>query len=71
MTTYATGVLCAVEQVRQKMYNTSVAKHKKYEQHIQPLMDVLKPLVESYEAQLALRIVEGADEATGHAIDEL
>ena len=43
-------------QVREKIYDTSVQKWKRYEKHMQPLADELRNLANDYDEELGKRL---------------
>ena len=49
---FESSYACCV-QVRQRLYNTSVGKWRQYAEQLQPAADVLKPLIQEYEATYA------------------
>ena len=51
-------------QVRQRIYKSAMGKWRQYEEQLQPVYEILKPLVTAYEEQLMhiFRPVGGSDE---------
>ena len=55
-------MLCLLAQVRKKLYRTSMGKWRRYAEHLQPLQQRLRPLVEQYEQ--SLKGVDGHQQST-------
>ena len=46
----------SLNQVRQPIYTSSVGRWKKYEEHLQPLIKELGPLVKEYDDMIEAKI---------------
>jgi len=58
----------SLDQVRQRMYNSSVFRYRQYEDKLAPLSEKLGPLVADYERNLATAIAASEGPGTGDTV---